>query len=56
MGVKLPGREADRSPPSRAEVKNVWSEAIPTLPNTPSWRGAQLRKKSQRQLLPLHDN
>jgi hypothetical protein len=23
-GVKLPGREADHSPPSSAEVKNVW--------------------------------
>jgi hypothetical protein len=25
MGVKRPGREADHSPPSRAEVKNAWS-------------------------------
>jgi hypothetical protein len=24
-GVKLPGREADHSPPSNAEVKNAWS-------------------------------
>jgi hypothetical protein len=24
-GVKRPGREADHSPPSRVEVKNVWS-------------------------------
>jgi hypothetical protein len=24
-GVKLPGREADLSPPSSAEVKNAWS-------------------------------
>jgi hypothetical protein len=24
-GVKRPGREADHSPPSRAEVKNAWS-------------------------------
>jgi len=24
-GVKQPGREADHSPPSSAEVKNVWS-------------------------------
>jgi hypothetical protein len=24
-GVKRPGREADRSPPSSAEVKNAWS-------------------------------
>jgi hypothetical protein len=25
LGVKRPGREADRSPPSSAEVKNAWS-------------------------------
>jgi hypothetical protein len=25
LGVKWPGREADHSPPSSAEVKNVWS-------------------------------
>jgi hypothetical protein len=25
LGVKRPGREADDSPPSNAEVKNVWS-------------------------------
>jgi hypothetical protein len=25
LGVKRPGREADHSPPSSAEVKNVWS-------------------------------
>jgi len=25
LGLKLPGREADHSPPSSAEVKNVWS-------------------------------
>jgi hypothetical protein len=24
-GVKRPGREADHTPPSSAEVKNVWS-------------------------------
>jgi hypothetical protein len=24
MGVKRPGREADHSPPSSAEVKNAW--------------------------------
>jgi hypothetical protein len=24
-GVKRPGREADHSPPSSAEVKNIWS-------------------------------
>jgi hypothetical protein len=25
LGVKRPGREADHSPPSNAEVKNAWS-------------------------------
>jgi len=27
LGVKWPGRESDHSPPSSAEVKNVWSYA-----------------------------
>jgi hypothetical protein len=31
-GVKRPGREADHSPPSSAEVMNAW--------NMSSWRGA----------------
>jgi len=25
MGVERPGREADHSPPTNAEIKNVWS-------------------------------
>jgi hypothetical protein len=30
LGVKRPGREADRSPPSSAKVKNAWSyKSIP---------------------------
>jgi hypothetical protein len=39
LGVKRWGREADRSPPSNAEVKDcgVYLHS----PNTPSWRGAQ---------------
>jgi hypothetical protein len=41
-GVKRPGREADRSPPSSAEVKNGGS--MPPLPHTPSWRGVLLIK------------
>jgi hypothetical protein len=36
--VKGPGREADNSPPSSAEVRNVG--AIPPLPHTPSWHSA----------------
>jgi hypothetical protein len=31
LWVKVPGREADHSPPSSAEVKNAWSY-IPTPP------------------------
>jgi hypothetical protein len=34
-GVKLPEREADHSPPSSAEVKNVWSYT--PHPYTYSW-------------------
>jgi hypothetical protein len=39
LGVKRPGREADHSPPSSAEVKE-WVELYIHSPNTPSWRGA----------------
>jgi hypothetical protein len=35
------GREADRSPPSSAEVKE-WVELYLHSPNTPSWHGSQL--------------
>jgi hypothetical protein len=41
-GVKRPGREADHSPPSSAEVKE-WVELYLHSPNTPPWRGAQLK-------------
>jgi hypothetical protein len=37
-GVKRPGREADHSPPSNAEVKN--GGAIPPLSHMPSWHSA----------------
>jgi hypothetical protein len=42
LGVKWPGREADHSPLSSARST---CGAIPPLPNMPSWRGAQLKKK-----------
>jgi hypothetical protein len=48
LGVKRPGRESDHSPPSSAKVKE-WMEIYLHSPNTPSWRGAQL-KEAQRQL------
>jgi hypothetical protein len=42
LGIKQPGREADHLPPSSAEV-NEWVELYFHSPNTPSWRGAQLK-------------
>jgi hypothetical protein len=44
LGVKRPGREADHSPPSSAEVKE-WVELYLHSPNTPSWRGAYLKHR-----------
>jgi hypothetical protein len=43
LGIKRPGREADHSSPSSAEVKNVWSYT--STPNTPSWLCAQLKQR-----------
>jgi hypothetical protein len=37
-GIKRQGREADRSPPSSAEVNN--GGAIPPLPHMSSWHSA----------------
>jgi hypothetical protein len=42
--VKRPGREADHSPPSSAEVK-VCVELYFHSPNTPSWRCVQLKHR-----------
>jgi hypothetical protein len=44
LGVKRPGREADHSPPSSAEVKEG-VELYPLYPNSPFWRGAQLKHR-----------
>jgi hypothetical protein len=44
LGLKRPGREADHSPPSSAEVKE-WMELYLHSHNTPSWRGAQLKHR-----------
>jgi hypothetical protein len=41
LGVKRPGREAEHSPRSSAEVKE-FVELYLHSPNTPSWRGAYL--------------
>jgi hypothetical protein len=43
LEVKWPGREADHSPPSSAEIKEC-VELYLHSPNTPSWHGAQLRE------------
>jgi hypothetical protein len=44
LGIKRPGREADYPPPSSALVKE-FVEIYFHFPNTPSWRGAQLRHR-----------
>jgi hypothetical protein len=44
LGVKRPGREADHSPPSSAEVKE-WVELYLHSPNKPSWYCAQLKHR-----------
>jgi hypothetical protein len=44
LGVKRPGREADHSLPSSAEVKECVKLYLHSL-NTPSWRGDQLRHR-----------
>jgi hypothetical protein len=44
LGVRRPGREADHSTPSSAEVKEC-VELYLHSPNTPAWRGAQLKDR-----------
>jgi hypothetical protein len=44
LGVKRLELEADYSLPSSAEVKE-WVELYLHSPNTPSWRGAQLKHR-----------
>jgi hypothetical protein len=44
LGVNRPGREAGNSPPSNSEVKEL-VELYLHSPNTPSWRGAQLKHR-----------
>jgi hypothetical protein len=43
LGIKQPGREADRLPPSSAEVKEC-VELYLHSPSTSPWRGAQFKK------------
>jgi hypothetical protein len=42
LGVRRPGCGADHSPPFSADAKNAWGLYLHS-PNTPSWRGAQLK-------------
>jgi hypothetical protein len=44
LRLKRPWREADHSPPSSAEVKELAEPYIHST-NTPSWRGAQLKHR-----------
>jgi len=46
-GSKAPGRKADHSPPSTAEVKERVELNRHSL-NTPSWRDAQLKEKDRK--------
>jgi hypothetical protein len=52
LGVKRPGREADHPSPSSAEVKECM-ELYLHSPNTPPWRGVQLKKGKVRLSLVL---
>jgi hypothetical protein len=54
LGMKRRRCEADHWPPSGVEVKGCVKLYLHS-PNTPSWHGAQLKRKAQRQLyfLPL---
>jgi hypothetical protein len=52
LEVKQPGREADYSPPSSAEVKES-VELYLHSPSTPSWCGAQLKKPQGQPYLTL---
>jgi hypothetical protein len=47
LGVERPVLEADHSTPSSAEIKEC-VELYLHFPSTPSWRGAQFKKKAQR--------
>jgi hypothetical protein len=47
LGAKPPRREADRSPPSSAKVKEFVELHLQSR-NTPPWRGAQFKKKKKK--------
>jgi hypothetical protein len=44
LGIKRPGREADHSPPSSAEIKECVELHLHS-PYKPSWRGTQLKHR-----------
>jgi hypothetical protein len=53
LGVKRPGREADHSPQSTAEVKEC-VELYLHSPIVPSWRDAELKNSTGTNLYLLH--
>jgi hypothetical protein len=53
LGVKWPGREADHSPPSSAEVKEC-VEIYLHSPNRPSGRGTQLKHRDNFTFILFH--
>jgi hypothetical protein len=55
LGVKRPGRTADHSHPSSAEVKE-WVELYLHSPNTSSWHGAQLKEAQGQSYFYLYAN
>jgi hypothetical protein len=50
LGVKRPGLETDHPHPSNAKVKECVELHLHS-PNTPSWRGAQLKHRDNFYLL-----
>jgi hypothetical protein len=50
LEIKQPGREADNSPSSSAEVKKTW--IYTSTPHTPSWRSSELVKHRDSFTLP----
>jgi hypothetical protein len=48
LGVKRPGREADHSPPSSAEVKNAWSYTSTPQHTFMAWCSFKKKRKAYR--------
>jgi hypothetical protein len=52
-GVKRPGREADRTPPSSAEVKNAWSYISTPEYTFMAWCSVKAQEQLYLYLLPI---